>query len=189
MFYVLVLFVRVKSFRKKNKQAWNCLDNLIYYTTVRQVLIESSQNLLEACNFINKENLAQVFSCEFYEFLRTPFFTEHLLWLLPFRYIKINAFIRQHFQTNYWPLSCMMVVSKFSGKVIFMFIMDLHGQNSNFLSTMFIEKFDISKACVRNWASCKCFKLPICCGTKIYQKSMLLYLRFLFQYLFYVMQW
>ena len=119
-----------------------------YYTTVGKVFIESSQNLLEACNFINKETLAQVFSCEFYEFLRTPFFTEHLLWLLPFRYMKINAFIRQHFQTNYWPLSCMMVVSKFSGKVIFMFIIDLHGQNSNFLSTIFIEKFDISKACV-----------------------------------------
>ena len=29
--------------------------------------------MAEACNFIKKETLAQVFSCEFYEFLRTPF--------------------------------------------------------------------------------------------------------------------
>ena len=35
-----------------------------------------------ACNFIKKETLAQVFSCEFREFLRKPFFTEHLWWLL-----------------------------------------------------------------------------------------------------------
>ena len=33
MFYVLVLFARLKSFRKKNKQVWNCPDNLIYNTT------------------------------------------------------------------------------------------------------------------------------------------------------------
>ena len=33
LFYVLVLFVRLKLFRKKNKQTCFCLDNLIYYTT------------------------------------------------------------------------------------------------------------------------------------------------------------
>ena len=33
-------------------------------------------------DFIKKESLAQVFSCEFAKFLRTPFFTEHLYWLL-----------------------------------------------------------------------------------------------------------
>ena len=32
----------------------------------------------EACNFIKKETLAQVLSCESYEILRAPFFTEHL---------------------------------------------------------------------------------------------------------------
>ena len=36
----------------------------------------------EACNFIKKETLAQVFSCEFYENLRTPICTEHYWWLL-----------------------------------------------------------------------------------------------------------
>ena len=31
-----------------------------------------------ACNFIKKESLAQVFSCEFCEFFKNTFFTEHL---------------------------------------------------------------------------------------------------------------
>ena len=32
----------------------------------------------EACNFIKKEKLAQVFSCEFCEISKNIFFTEHL---------------------------------------------------------------------------------------------------------------
>ena len=32
----------------------------------------------EACNFIKKETLAQVFSCEFWEISENTFFTEHL---------------------------------------------------------------------------------------------------------------
>ena len=36
----------------------------------------------EACNFIKKETLAQVFSVDFVKFLITPFFIEHLGWLL-----------------------------------------------------------------------------------------------------------
>ena len=32
----------------------------------------------EACNFIKKEALAQVFSCEFYQNSKTPFLKEHL---------------------------------------------------------------------------------------------------------------
>ena len=35
-----------------------------------------------ACNFIKKETLAQVFSCEFCEISQNNFFTEHLQWLL-----------------------------------------------------------------------------------------------------------
>ena len=34
-----------------------------------------------ACNFVKKEALALVFSCEFCEFLRTSFFIEYLRWL------------------------------------------------------------------------------------------------------------
>ena len=35
-----------------------------------------------ACNFIEKETLAQVFSCELCEISKNTFFTEHLWWLL-----------------------------------------------------------------------------------------------------------
>ena len=35
-----------------------------------------------ACNFIKREALAQVFSCEFCEICKNTFFTEHLRWLL-----------------------------------------------------------------------------------------------------------
>ena len=31
-----------------------------------------------ACNFIKKETLAEVFSCEFWEIIKNIFFTEHL---------------------------------------------------------------------------------------------------------------
>ena len=36
----------------------------------------------QACNFIKKETLAQVFSCEFSEIFKSTFFIEHLWWLL-----------------------------------------------------------------------------------------------------------
>ena len=32
----------------------------------------------EACNFIQKETLGQVFSCEFWQISKNTFFTEHL---------------------------------------------------------------------------------------------------------------
>ena len=38
--------------------------------------------LPEACNFIKKETLAQVFSCQFCEISKNTFFTEHPRWLL-----------------------------------------------------------------------------------------------------------
>ena len=49
------------------------------------------QNLLLikllTCNFVKKETLAQVVSCEFcWKFLKTPFFVEHLWWLLLYSY-------------------------------------------------------------------------------------------------------
>ena len=37
-----------------------------------------------ACNFIEKETLAQVFSCEFCEISKNTFFIEQLWWLLLF---------------------------------------------------------------------------------------------------------
>ena len=46
----------------------------------------------EACNFIKKETLAQVFSCEFWEIFRKTFFTEHLLAMtLRFRLVHLSS--------------------------------------------------------------------------------------------------
>ena len=42
------------------------------------MFLEISQNL-QACNFIQKVILAQVFSCEFCEISKNTFFTEHPL--------------------------------------------------------------------------------------------------------------
>ena len=39
---------------------------------------QNSQEFAEACNFIKKETLAQVISCEFYEIFKNNFLTEHL---------------------------------------------------------------------------------------------------------------
>ena len=36
----------------------------------------------EACNFIKKETLAQLLSCEFCEISKYTFFTDHFQWLL-----------------------------------------------------------------------------------------------------------
>ena len=38
----------------------------------------SGMSLQAACNFIKKETLAQVFSCEFCEISKNTFFTEHI---------------------------------------------------------------------------------------------------------------
>ena len=66
--------------------------------SVKKVFLEISQNSQEstcarvskACNCIKKETLEQVFSCEFLRnFLRTPFLTEHLWWLLLSIYWKL----------------------------------------------------------------------------------------------------
>ena len=50
---------------------------------MKKVLLEISQNSQEnTCNFIKKETLAQLFSCEFCEISKNTFSTEHLWWLL-----------------------------------------------------------------------------------------------------------
>ena len=64
--------------------------------SIKKVFLEISQNSQESTcarvsfllkrlwlwDFIKKETLTQVFSCNFVKFLRTPFLTEHLRWLL-----------------------------------------------------------------------------------------------------------
>ena len=63
--------------------------------SVKKIFLENSQNSqentcarvsflikLQTFRFIRKQTLAQVFSCEFCEFSKNTFFTEHLWWLL-----------------------------------------------------------------------------------------------------------
>ena len=57
---------------------------------------------MRACNFIKKETLAQLFSCEFYEISKNTFFTEHLketlaqLFSCEFYKISKNTFFTEH---------------------------------------------------------------------------------------------
>ena len=46
--------------------------------TCTRVIFLNEVGGLQACNFIKKETLAQVFSCEFCEIFKNTFFTEHL---------------------------------------------------------------------------------------------------------------
>ena len=57
----------------------------------------------QACNFIKKETLAQVFSCEFCEISKNTFFTEPLWWLL----LLWTALTDPH-KPNKIPFSCLI---------------------------------------------------------------------------------
>ena len=47
-----------------------------------QNIVVSDHYQPEACNFIKKGTLAQIFSREFWDIFKNTFFTEHLWWLL-----------------------------------------------------------------------------------------------------------
>ena len=86
---------------RKSSINWVEISALLYHTcicpqvSVKKVLLKISQNSqentcvrvsflmkLQACNFIKKETLAQMFSCEFREITKNTLFIEHLWWLL-----------------------------------------------------------------------------------------------------------
>ena len=59
----------------------------------------SFEVILWNSSYVPDKTLAQVFSCEFWEFLKTPFLTEHLWWLLlqtVFNPTSMNATIPLH---------------------------------------------------------------------------------------------
>ena len=69
------------------------LEAVVRKCSIKKVFLKISQILQEntrAGNFIKKETLAQVFSCEIAKFLRKPFFKEHLRWLLLFFHVINN---------------------------------------------------------------------------------------------------
>ena len=55
------------------------LGNIVNFTGKH---LYSSHFLIKACNFIKKRLRDRCFPVNFAKFLRTPFFTEHLQWLL-----------------------------------------------------------------------------------------------------------
>ena len=58
----------------------------------------------KACNFIKKETLTQVFSCEFCEISKNTFFTEHL-WTTASKQIKLSILNRSNcWLTNTIPM-------------------------------------------------------------------------------------
>ena len=65
-----------------------------------EILQNSQESTFAGVNFIKKGTPAQVFSCEF---LRTPFFVEHLRWLL------LNVGIYQKYSCRKTQLNCYQV--------------------------------------------------------------------------------
>ena len=69
------MFLKVSQ----NSQENTCARQRLFFNKVRP----------QACNFIKKESLAQVFSCGFYEISKnTFFFKEHLRWPLLYLFIR-----------------------------------------------------------------------------------------------------
>ena len=59
----------------------NVLQNIEKFTG-KQLCQCLFLNKVEACDFVKKETLAQVFACEFCEIFKKTFFMENLWWLL-----------------------------------------------------------------------------------------------------------
>ena len=77
-----------------------------------------------ACNFFKKDTQAQVYSCEFGQFLRTPFLTEHLRWLLLLLHFLSSLlrflFMQENVQTNIKSETLRSSVHKCSSKQLFL---------------------------------------------------------------------
>ena len=64
--------------------------------------------MAESCNFIKKEALAQVFSCESCEIFKNAFFTEYL-WTIAFTkttYLQA-ASLALFRRSNFWKIFCL----------------------------------------------------------------------------------
>ena len=56
--------------------------------------------MLEACDFIEKETLAQVFLCELCKIFKNTFFIEHLWWLLLFQLSSLQLYFAEKCSFN-----------------------------------------------------------------------------------------
>ena len=86
-------YFSIKKFYLRN--TFLTAEAVVWRCSIKKVFLEISQNLQDntcvrksfsafpkACNFIKKDSLTQVFSCEFWEISENTFFTEYLRWLL-----------------------------------------------------------------------------------------------------------
>ena len=76
---------------------------------MKKVFLEISQ---QVCNFIKKETLAQVFSCEFCEISKNTFFTEHLRLLLAETIVSHEEFVQEN-QTFHFELGVFKIRTHF----------------------------------------------------------------------------
>ena len=76
--------------QNENGKRWCDNDRDCKFTACKSFETFSRNNKPQTCAFIKKESQAQVFSVNFAKFLRTPFFTEHLQWLLLFSGTRIT---------------------------------------------------------------------------------------------------
>ena len=97
-------------------QHW-CIEAVSWRCSVKNVFLEISQNSQEntsarvSCNFIEKETLAQVFSCEFCKisknsfYYRTPLVAASGYWLKQIQYNQKKTFEVMYTKLN-WYLRC-----------------------------------------------------------------------------------
>ena len=71
------LWKRLNIYKKKAKTFHQCYKKKACEEILSKPFF-NGQKQPEACNFIKKETLAQVFFCEFCEISKNTFFTEHL---------------------------------------------------------------------------------------------------------------
>ena len=71
--YISWICVKLKATQK-----WKKLDAVAHIKQSPEVFCKKSVLRPEACNFIRKETLGQVFSCEFCEISKNTFSIEHL---------------------------------------------------------------------------------------------------------------
>ena len=77
------VFLKISFFVYFLKNSVQNSEAAVQMCFVKKVFFQFLQNSQpETCNFIKKETLAQIFSCEFRKIFKSTFFTEHLWWLL-----------------------------------------------------------------------------------------------------------
>ena len=110
----------------------------------------------EACNFIKKEALVQVFSCEFCEIFKNIFFMEHLPWLLLIFNLEGYYFYSRHLAVNYFRKNLSILYawqcSEYaSGNWIYLYLFDKYFKSNIFNCNCKKKEFKKEATCVCYW--------------------------------------